>query len=253
MGMVISVSNHKGGVGKTTSVVNIGAGLSNAGKKVLLVDMDPQENLTLSLGVRMPEYTIYNALKGEHKLVPIKISDRMDLIASTLDLSGAEMELSGEAGREYILDELIEPLRNQYDYIIIDCPPSLGLLTINALTASDEVFLPIQSHYLAIKGLAKMNEVVQKVKKRLNKKLEIGGVFITLYDKRKVLHRDVVETVKNYFRDKVFKTKIRDNISLAEAPYTGQDIFKYSSKSYGSEDYEKLCQEILERHNQKNS
>lgn len=247
MGKVISMCNHKGGVGKTTSVVNIGAGLSNLGKKILVIDMDPQENLTLSLGVRSPQKTVYGALKGEYDLEPIPIVENLDLIPSTLDLSGAEVELSAEAGREYLLDELLEPLRGKYDYVIIDCPPSLGLLTVNALTASDEVFLPIQSHYLAIKGLAKMNEVIMKIKKRLNKKLEIGGVFITLYDKRKVLHRDVVETVQNFFREKVFETKIRENISLAEAPYTGKDIFQYNAKCYGSEDYAELCLEILRR------
>ncbi len=248
MGRVIACSNHKGGVGKTTSVVNIGAGLARLKKKVLLVDMDPQANLTQSYGVSNPEFTVYEGLKGEHDLVPINVDKNLDIIASSLDLSGAEMELSSEAGREYIFTELIEPLVEIYDYIFIDCPPSLGLLTINALTAADELFIPLQPHYLAIKGLTKIIEVKDKVKKRLNKKIEITGVFITQYDKRKILHRDVVDTINTYFQDKVFKTKIRDNIALAEAPSQGTDIFRYNPRSYGADDYMDLCKEIVKRH-----
>ena len=248
MGRIIACSNHKGGVGKTTSVVNIGAGLARLRKKVLLVDMDPQANLTQSFGISTPEYTIYEALKGEHELVPINADKNLDVVASSLDLSGAEMELSSEAGREYIFTELVEPLVDNYDYIFIDCPPSLGLLTINALTAADELFIPLQPHYLAIKGLTKIIEVKDKVKKRLNKKIEITGVFVTQYDKRKILHRDVVDTINTYFQDKVFKTKIRDNIALAEAPSMGTDIFRYNPRCYGADDYMDLCKEIIKRH-----
>jgi chromosome partitioning protein len=248
MGRIIACSNHKGGVGKTTSVVNIGAGLARLKKTVLLVDMDPQANLTQSFGVKNPEFTIYEALKGEHKLEPINVDTRLDIIASTLDLSGAEMELSSEAGREYIFTELLEPLVDNYEFIIIDCPPSLGLLTINALTASNELFIPLQPHYLAIKGLTKIIEVKDKVKKRLNRNLEITGVFVTQFDKRKILHRDVLDTINTYFQDKVFNTKIRDNIALAEAPSTGTDIFRYNPSCYGADDYMELCKEIINRH-----
>lgn len=247
MGKVIACSNHKGGVGKTTSVVNIGAGLAKLKKKILLIDLDPQANLTQSFGINKPEYTIYEALKGEHGLEPLTVDKYLDVVASTLDLSGAEMELSSEAGREYIFTELLDPIRDNYDYVLIDCPPSLGLLTINALTASDELYIPLQPHYLAIKGLTKIIEVKDKVRKRLNKKLEITGVFVTQYDKRKILHRDVVDTINTYFQDKVFDIKIRDNIALAEAPSMGLDIFRYNPKSYGAEDYMKLCKEILKR------
>jgi len=252
MGKIIACSNHKGGVGKTTSVVNVGAGLARLKRKILLVDIDPQANLTQSYGINKPEYTVYEALKGEHELKPITIDKNLDIVASTLDLSGAEMELSSEAGREYIFTELIDPLRDNYEYIFIDCPPSLGLLTINALTAADQLYIPLQPHYLAIKGLTKIIEVKDKVKKRLNKKLEITGVFVTQYDKRKILHRDVVDTINTYFQDKVFDTKIRDNIALAEAPSMGLDIFRYSAKSYGAEDYMKLCKEILKRQEGRN-
>ena len=247
MSKVISISNHKGGVGKTTSAINIGAGLNLLKKKVLLIDLDPQANLTQSLGLINEPINIYGALRGEYKLQPIEIIKGLDIIPSTLDLSGAEIELSSEPGREYILKELIEPLRASYDFIIIDSPPSLGLLTINSFTASDEILIPLQAQYLALQGLAKLVEVVEKIKGRLNKSLRVGGVFITQYDSRKVLNRDVVETIQAHFKDEVFKTKIRDNIALAEAPSQGLDIFRYSSKSYGAEDYLALSKEVLKR------
>lgn len=247
MSKVISISNHKGGVGKTTSAINIGAGLNLLKKKVLLIDLDPQANLTQSLGLINQDRNIYGALKGEYKLQPIEILKGLDIIPSTLDLSGAEIELSSEPGREYILKELIEPVRASYDFIIIDSPPSLGLLTINSFTASDEILIPLQAQYLALQGLAKLVEVVDKIKGRLNKSLRVGGVFITQYDSRKVLNRDVVDTIQAHFKDEVFKTKIRDNIALAEAPSQGLDIFRYSSKSYGAEDYLALSKEVLKR------
>ncbi len=247
MSRVISISNHKGGVGKTTSTINIGAGLNKLGKTVLLIDLDAQANLSQSLGLTDQERNVYGAIKGEYKLQPIEILKGLDVIPSTLDLSGAEVELSGEAGREYILRELIEPLRSSYDFIIIDSPPSLGLLTINAFTASDEVFIPLQAQYLALQGLTKLIEVIEKIKKRLNKELRVGGVFITQYDNRKILNRDVVATIEAHFKNDVFKTKVRDNIALAEAPSQSLDIFRYSPKSYGAEDYLSLCKELLKR------
>ena len=247
MTRIISFSNHKGGVGKTTSVVNVGAGLAKLRRKVLLIDLDPQANLTQSFGIAEAENSIYGALKGEHEIIALNLYKNLDLVPSTLDLSGAELELSAEAGREYILSELLEPIIDDYHYILIDCPPSLGLLTINALTISTEVFIPLQSHFLAIKGLAKIVEVIGKIKKRINKRIEVSGVFITQFDKRKILHRDVAETILTYFGDKVFKTRIRDNIALAEAPSSGTDIFQYNPKSFGAEDYLKLCREIVKQ------
>lgn len=245
IGKIITISNHKGGVGKTTSTINIGAGLNKLGKKVLLIDLDAQANLSQSLGIINSQNNIYGVIKGEYPLNPIKIIEGLDLVPSTLDLSGAEVELSSEAGREYILKEIIDPIKNNYDYIIIDSPPSLGLLTINALTASDEILIPLQAEYLALQGLAKLIEVIEKIKKRLNKDLKVGGVFITQYDSRKVLNRDVVATIDTHFKNNIFNTKIRDNIALAEAPAQGLDIFRYNAKSYGAEDYLLLCNEII--------
>jgi len=245
MSKVISISNHKGGVGKTTSALNIGAGLNKLGKKVLLIDLDPQANLSQSLGLIDQDKNIYGAIRGEYKLQPIQVLKGLDVIPSTLDLSGAEIELSGEAGREYILRELIALIKKSYDYIIIDSPPSLGLLTINSFTASDEILIPLQAQYLAIQGLTKLLEVIDKIKKRLNKKLKVGGVFITQYDSRKVLNRDVVTSIKQRFKAEVLKTMIRDNVALAEAPTQGVDIFRYQPKSKGAEDYLALCKEII--------
>ena len=234
MSKVISISNHKGGVGKTTSALNIGAGLNKLGKKVLLIDLDPQANLSQSLNLIDQDKNIYGAIRGEYKLQPIQVLKGLDVIPSTLDLSGAEIELSGEAGREYILRELIDPIKKSYDYIIIDSPPSLGLLTINSFTASDEILIPLQAQYLAIQGLTKLLEVIDKIKKRLNKKLKVGGVFITQYDSRKVLNRDVVTSIKQRFKAEVLKTMIRDNVALAEAPTQGVDIFRYQPNSKGA-------------------
>ena len=247
MSKVISISNHKGGVGKTTSAINIGAGLNRLGKKVLLIDLDPQANLSQSLGLINQDKNIYGAIRGEYKLQPVEVLKGFSVVPSTLDLSGAEVELSGEAGREYILKELIDPIKKQYDYVIIDSPPSLGLLTINSFTASDEILIPLQAQYLALQGLAKLVEVVDKIKKRLNKNLKVGGVFITQYDSRKILNRDVVDTIKGHFKNDVFKTKIRDNVALAEAPTQGTDIFRYQAKSKGAEDYLALCKEIIKK------
>ncbi len=247
MGVIISLLNHKGGVGKTTSTINIGAALVELDKRVLLVDLDPQANLTLSLGIPRQPSTIYEAVRGEADLAPYNVKEGLDVITSTLDLSGAEMELINEAGREFILRELFDTVIEEYDYIIIDCPPSLGLLTLNALTCSHYVFIPLQTEFLALQGLVKIKQVIDKVRFRLNKKLQIGGVIATMYDARKVLNRNVVESIHKYFGDKVFNTYIRDNVALAEAPTERKDIFAYNKRSNGAEDYLNLAKEIIER------
>ncbi len=212
-------------------------------------DLDPQANLSLSDRIKNPTHTIYGVMKDEYELKTaiVEINDLLSVIPSSLDLSGAEIELSSEAGREVILRELLEPIKSQYDYIIVDCPPSLGLLTINALTAAQKVLIPLQAQFLALQGLTKLTEVIAKIQKRLNKDLSIGGVFITQYDHRKVLNRDVSKAIKDFFQEHVFETKIRDNVALAEAPGSGVDIFRYNSKSYGAKDYLELCREIVAR------
>jgi chromosome partitioning protein len=247
MAIIISLLNHKGGVGKTTSAINIGAGLVELGKRVLLIDLDPQANLTLSLGVPRQKYTIYEALRGEAELHPYTVKPNMDVVISTLDLSGAEMELVNEAGREFIMRELFVAVADRYDYIIIDCPPSLGLLTLNALTSSRYVMIPLQTEFLALQGLAKIKQVIDKVRMRLNRNLEIGGVIPTMYNHKLVLNRDVVDTIHKYFGEKVFKTYIRDNVALAEAPAQRKDIFSYQPRSNGAADYLALCKEIIIR------
>lgn len=247
MGIIISLLNHKGGVGKTTSAINIGAGLVELGKKVLLLDLDPQANLTISLGIPRQKYTIYEALRGESELVPYTHRPGLDIVTSSLDLSGAEMELINEAGREFILRDLLNQLIDDYDFVIIDCPPSLGLLTLNALTSSRFVMIPLQTEFLAVQGLAKIKQVIDKVRFRLNKGLDIAGVIPTMYDSRRVLNRDVVEIIHKHFGEKVFKTYIRENVALAEAPAQRKDIFDYAPKSSGAVDYLDLCREILGR------
>jgi chromosome partitioning protein len=247
MGIIISLLNHKGGVGKTTSAINIGAGMVELGKKVLLLDLDPQANLTISLGIPRQKYTIYEALRGESELVPFTYKAGLDVVTSSLDLAGAEMELINEAGREYILKELLDQVIDDYNYILIDCPPSLNLLTLNALAASNFVIIPLQTEYLAVQGLSKIKQVIDKVSARINKGLQIAGVVGTMYDNRRVLNRDVMETIQKHFGEKVYKNMIRENVALAEAPARQSDIFSYAPKSSGATDYLNLAKEIMSR------
>ncbi len=246
---IIAVSNHKGGVGKTTSAINIGAGLNKKGKKVLLVDLDPQANLSQSLNIEEPEYHVYGAIKGNYPLKPLEVLKNLDVIPSVSELSSAEPELTSEAGREFIFTELLEPIANDYEYILIDCPPSLGLFTINAFTAADEILIPMQAQYLALQGIGKLLALKDVIKKRLNRNLEIGGIFVTQFDRRKVLNRYVLETIESHFNEKVFDTRIRNNVALAEAPNVGLDIFRYQENSIGAFDYMKLTNEIIKKYN----
>jgi chromosome partitioning protein len=247
---IVSLVNQKGGVGKTTSTKNIGAGLTNLGYAVLLIDLDPQASLTYSLGIPAHELsrTIYEVLKEEVKAEEVIILKYgLHIIPASLSLSGAEIELSGIAGRELLLKEVLENIIKNYDYILIDCPPSLNLLTLNALTVAEEVFIPLQTEFLAMQGMTKLIDTINIVKKRFNKELDITGIIGTRFDSRKNLNREVVEKIKEYFKDKLFNTLIRDNIALAEAPGFGQDIFTYKKDSYGAEDYLALCKEIIKR------
>ena len=246
---IIALTNQKGGVGKTTCAINIGAGLNGLNKRVLLIDLDPQAHLTYSLGIPAHELnnTVYELLKGTVILKETIIErNGLSLVPSSLNLSGAEIEFSGVAGREFLLKESVEGLK-KYDYVFIDCPPSLGLLTLNALTTAQEVYIPLQTEFLALQGMTKLLETINIVKKRLNKDLEIAGIIAMRFDNRKNLNREVVEKIKEYFGNKLFNTLIRDNISLAEAPSFGKTIFEYKSNSYGSKDYLDLCKEIIKR------
>ena len=248
MTRVIALSNHKGGVGKTTSTVNIGAGLAQRGKRVLLIDMDPQANLSQCFGVQEPEFTVYGSLVGEYDLKPYQVRENLHVVPSTLDLAGAEVELASKIARETILKKLVDKLRDQYDYILLDCAPSLGLITINAFAATDEIYIPLQAQFLALHGLDKLIDIVDLVRENINPRLHISGVFTTQFDGRKVLNRDIADLVHEHFKDKAFQTVIRDNVTPAEAPSHWQDIFTYSPKSNGAVDYAALVDEILERH-----
>lgn len=246
---VIAVINQKGGVGKTTSVLNLGAGLARLDKRVLVIDLDPQAHLTYSMGVQAHELdlTIYNVLKGEASLEETFLErDGLLLVPSNQDLSGAEMEFAMEAGREFLLRESLSSLKG-FDYVLLDCPPSLGLLSLNALTSAHEVYIALQTEFLALQGLTSLLETVEKTRQRLNHRLKITGIIATRYDSRKVLNQEVAEKIREHFGEKVFSTFIRDNISLAEAPSFGRNIFEYKPGSRGAKDYMSLCKEILQR------
>jgi len=244
----IAFINQKGGVGKTTTVINTGAGMALSGKKVLLVDMDPQSHLTASLAiVHHPDKTIYEVLKGELAAADaiIKRSNGLFVLPSAITLSTLEKELKGKKWLEILLKEALKGIKG-YDYILIDCPPSLGILTTNALITAREVYIPVQTQYLALLGLNHLLTTFE-VAKRLNKPLEIGGAICTHYDSRSLLNRNSAQEIKDFFKDKVCKTFIRETIALAEAPSYGQTIFEYKPNSLGAEDYLSLTKEILER------
>ena len=248
MTKIIAVLNHKGGVGKTTTTINLAAALQQKKKRVLAIDMDGQANLTESFGLSIEEeQTVYGAMKGKYPLPLVETAGGVTVVPPCLDLSAAEAELINEPGRELILSGLIAKSldHRKFDYILIDCPPSLGLLTLNALTAADYLIIPVQAQFLAMRGMAKIMNVIATVQERLNPKLAIGGIVITQFDKRKTLNKSVAELVKDSFCDKVFKTVIRDNVSLAEAPIKGKNIFEYSKNSNGAKDYMALAQEVL--------
>lgn len=248
----IAIINQKGGSGKTTTVVNLGYYLSKFGKSVLLIDLDPQSHTTIHLGFEPPQIkkSLYDLLINQTPLMEVLQTTpykNLHLIPSKIDLASAEIELVNEVGREIILREILKKNRVKYDYILLDCPPSLGLLTLNALTTAKEVFIPIQAEFFALEGLTKLFQTIKIVKERINPELEITGIIITMYDKRKNICRDVEKKVEEYFKDKVFKTRIRENVRLAEAPSYGKPIGDFDDKSYGAEDYKNLAKEVLQQ------
>jgi len=241
----IALVNQKGGVGKTTTAVNLSAAIAKLDRRVLLIDLDPQSNATISLGVipHEQENTSYALLNGG-PLVPIKLSDNLHLVPSNIELAGAEMELTSVIGRESVLRDALAEVTN-YDFMILDCSPSLGLLSVNSLTTANEVMVPLQCEFLALHGISLLLKTVELVKKRLNPALSITGVIPCMYDVRKGLARDVVIEIEKHFGDKVTKTKIRSNVRLAEAPSHGKSIFEYAPDSNGAEDYLALAREVV--------
>lgn len=245
--VVISVANHKGGVGKTTTCANVGAILSKMGMKVLLVDLDPQYNLTSSL-LRTPAAgsTVYEALTGREPLQRVSVSENLDLVPSSLTLAKAELELSSAMAREHILAGLLSPYRSQYDYILIDCSPSLGLLTLNALTASARVIIPLTAEILPFNGLTMMKDFISMVSLKLNPKLRILGILITRWEETR-MSRDIEAGLRSRLGRSVFQTKIRKNIRLAEAPLEAVSVSDYAPRSNGAADYNAFVKELTER------
>ncbi|UYX52160.1 sporulation initiation inhibitor protein Soj [Bacillus thuringiensis] len=250
MGKIIAIANQKGGVGKTTTSVNLGAGLAQVGKKVLLVDIDAQGNATTGVGIEKSELDqcIYNVLVEDVDVqgaIRKTATENLDVLPATIQLAGAEIELVPTISREVRLQRALQPIRDEYEYIIIDCPPSLGLLTINALTAADSVIIPVQCEYYALEGLSQLLNTVRLVQKHLNKNLAIQGVLLTMLDARTNLGIQVIDEVKKYFRDKVYRSIIPRNVRLSEAPSHGKPIMQYDAKSRGAEVYLDLAEEVI--------
>lgn len=252
MGRIIAIANQKGGVGKTTTAINLSACLAESGKKVLTIDTDPQGNTTSGLGVDKDELenTVYELMLDEctikESLVKTEF-ENLDLIPSNVNLAGAEIELLGINEKEYILKNAVDYIKDDYDFVIIDCPPSLNMLTVNALTTANTVLVPIQCEYYALEGLSQLLHTISLVKERLNEKLQIEGVVFTMYDARTNLSLQVVENVKNNLDTTIYKTIIPRSVRLAEAPSHGLPINKYDSRSTGAESYRMLAKEVIDR------
>ena len=252
MGRIIAVANQKGGVGKTTTTINLSACLAEQGQKVLVIDVDPQGNTTSGLGINKnnTENTVYELMLGEASIndcIYKSVMDDLDVIPSNVNLAGAEIDLIDIDDREYILKKIVDSLKEKYDFILLDCPPSLSMLTVNAMTAANTVLVPIQCEYYALEGLSQLIRTINLVKQKLNPELEIEGVVFTMYDARTNLSLQVVENVKANLKQTVYKTIIPRNIRLAEAPSHGLPINLYDTKSAGAESYRLLADEVIHR------
>ncbi len=249
MGKVIVLASQKGGVGKTTSTINLAAALIELGKKILVVDMDPQGNATTGLGIDRADINkcMYSVLVEEIDITEAVVnrSENLDVIASTIDLAGAEVNLVNMVRREYRFKEKLKKIKKKYDYILVDCPPSLGLITLNALVAADSTIIPVQCEYYALEGLTQLLNTVRIVQQQLNKKLKIEGVLLTMLDGRTNLGLEVVKEVKTYFKEKVYATVIPRNVQLAESPSFGQHIIEYAPQSRGAVVYRNLAKEVI--------
>lgn len=250
MARVIAFCNQKGGVGKTTTAASLGVCLADMGHRILLVDLDPQANLSMGLGIDVYnlERSVYDVLQQPENGIAevVQRVDGLDILPSTLDLTAAELELAGKYGREWLLKEALDAVRDQYDFILIDAPPSLGLFTLNALTAANEVIIPVQVHVYALRGLSQLQQTIRLVQKH-NPSLHIGGVVCTMYDRRNNLSKVVEESIREAFGDLAFQTVIPINVKLAEAPASGEPITRYSPQSTGAQAYRELTQEVIQR------
>ena len=252
MGKVIAITNQKGGVGKTTTAINLSASLALKNKKVLLIDSDPQGNATSGLGINKSKENknVYSVMIDGEKIkdcVKETGIKKLSVLPSSIELAGAELELANMIAREYVLKTAIDEVKNDYDFILIDCPPSLGLITLNALTASDSVLIPIQCEFYALEGLGQLTNTVNLIKKKLNVNLDVEGILLTMYESRRKLSKEVADEVKKHFKDKVFSISIPRNVRLSEAPSHGKPIALYDKKSAGNKCYEDLAKLIIKK------